>query len=162
MKRSKTTYVAGGYLLLCLLLGGASAAGVIANALLQIIALVLILWVMWRRSEPADGRAGKALLLLLAAAILLGLLSLVPLPPSLWRSLPGREPTAYGFALMGMAEPWLPLSLARDRTVASLLSLLPPLAIFLMCLRLQPTGAARWPGSCSALRPFRSSCRPFS
>ncbi len=37
------TFAAAGYLVACLLLGGASAGGAAANALLQIVALVLIL-----------------------------------------------------------------------------------------------------------------------
>jgi O-antigen ligase len=125
------TFAAAGYLVACLLLGGASAAGAAANALLQLAALVLILLWLWRRDTalPAEARAP---ILIGAAFVLLALISLLPLPPSLWAGLPYRDQIATGFQLIGMELPSLPLSLAPPATVWSLLSLLPPAAMFLM------------------------------
>jgi hypothetical protein len=68
---------------------------------------------------------------LIAAAGLLMTLQLVPLPPIVWKVLPGRGAIAQGFALAGVPAPWLPLSLAPDETIAQVLSLLPPLAMAL-------------------------------
>ena len=135
--------VAPAFLTLCLLLGGASAAGLVANLLLQLLALPLIGWALWTlRFDPPAGPV-RALLLLLLGLIALCLIQLVPLPPSVWTLLPGREPVARGFALLGLPLPWLPLSLAPDRSLASLLWLLPAFATLLAVVAL---GAfrARW------------------
>lgn len=131
------------FLAFCLLLGGASAAGFSANLLLQIASLPLIGWGLWTvRYDPPAGPA-RALLLLLTGLVALCLLQLVPLPPSVWTALHGREPVARGFALLGLPLPWLPLSLAPDRSMASLLWLLPAFATLLAIVAL---GAfrARW------------------
>ena len=75
--------------------------------------------------------AGRQLLVLTALMLLVPLIQLVPLPPSIWTALPGRAPVADGFRLLGQPLPWLPMSLAPARTVASLLWLLPALAVLL-------------------------------
>jgi O-antigen ligase len=136
MIRSGWGITAALYLLLCLLLGGASAAGAIANGLLQILAVGLIVAALW--TKPDDGRqpAARSLIWLALAFAAYVLLTLVPLPASLWSGLPFREHVASGYRLMGMELPSIPLSLARSNTVASLLSLLPPAAVFLMAVRL--------------------------
>jgi O-antigen ligase len=61
---------------------------------------------------------------------------LIPLPPGLWSALPGREPIAAGYRLLGMDLPWLPLSLAPHDTLSSALWLLPPAAVLVGILRL--------------------------
>lgn len=129
------TYAAAGYLVACLLLGGASAAGAIANALLQVVAIGLIVFWLWRRdaSLPREARVPLALA---GALLLLGLITLVPLPASLWTALPFRDEIEGGFRLLGMQPPALPLSLAPPSTIWSLLSLLPPTAMFLMAASL--------------------------
>jgi O-antigen ligase len=129
------TYAAAGYLAACLLLGGASAAGAAANALLQLVGLVLVVMLLWRRDFDFPPEA-KGPLLIGAALLALGLASLVPLPVSLWSSLPLRDEILAGFRLMGMEAPALPLSLAPPLTIASLLHLLPAAAMFLLVLRL--------------------------
>ena len=125
------TFAAGGYLLACLLLGGASAAGAAANALLQLAALVLILIWLWRRDAPLP-REARVPLWIMGAFVLVVLVSLIPLPSSLWAGLPYRDEIAGGFRLIGMPLPSLPLSLAPPSTIWSLLSLLPPAALFLI------------------------------
>jgi hypothetical protein len=125
------------YLLLCLLLGGASAAGIWSNMLLQLLALPLIAAaVLTTPSTPvaAPGRQLIALLLLMLAVIAL---QLVPLPPSIWTALPGRGPIAEGFRNLGLETPWLGLSLAPYRTISSALWLLPAIAVLLAVLRLR-------------------------
>jgi O-antigen ligase len=124
------------YLVLCLVLGGASLAGYWSNMLLQLIAIPIIVWsLIARRSTPMP-RSGRQLLALFALLLLLGLVQLVPLPPSVWTALPGRGPVAEGFRMIGQPLPWLPLSLAPYNTQASLLWLLPALAVLLGILRL--------------------------
>lgn len=129
-----TGYLGLAYLALCLLLGGASAAGALANGLLQLLAVLLIVMVMWTRRElPLSGDA-RGLVWIVGFFVLLCLASLIPLPPAWWSQLPGRAPVVHGFSILGMPLPQLPVSLAPQGTIASLLSVLPPAAIFLLAL----------------------------
>ncbi|HEY5085657.1 MAG TPA: O-antigen ligase family protein, partial [Rhizomicrobium sp.] len=86
---------------------------------------------MRRRIPPA-----AAIVAGLAAAI--PLLGLLPLPPGLWSSLPGREQFAATLAAGGDAGAWRALSLAPFETEYAGLALLPPLAAFFLVLGLRP------------------------
>ncbi len=124
------------FLLLAVLLGGASGAraGALANGVLQALSLVVILYCIWvsRRADlPVEGRPLVWLMLLF---LVLVLLSLIRLPPDVWQQFPGRERAAAGLALIGMPGQALPQSLAPQSTLASLTWLLPPVAAFLLVL----------------------------
>ncbi len=129
--------VAPAYLFLCLLLGGASAAGYVANAVLQLIAIPIILWSLITTPPSPVGRGGTFLIWIAALGLLVGILQLVPIPIDLWQQLPGRSGIAQVMHDMGVAPAWLPISLAPHRTIASLLWLLPALAILLATVRAQ-------------------------
>ncbi len=128
--------VVPGYLLLCLILGGASAAGIWANMLLQLLAIPIIFWaVVVRRATPMPP-AGRQLVLFLFLILLVIALQLVPLPPSVWTSLGGRERVAEGLQLLDLPLPWLPISLAPYNTISSALWLLPAIAVLLGIIRI--------------------------
>ena len=124
------------YLLLCLVLGGASAAGLWANMLLQLLAIPIILWSLL--SPPATPLSPPARRLTLLAGLVVALIAvqLIPLPPFLWSVLPGREATVEGYRMLGVELPWLPISLAPYHSLSSALWLLPALAVLLGMLRL--------------------------
>jgi O-antigen ligase len=141
VKRRYGTLAAALYLGACLILGGASAAGVAVNALLQLVGLGVILALLWQRDfELPDGARGPLAIGL--ALLLVGLLSLVPLPGGLGSSQPLRAEVVEGFRLIGMQPPSLSASLAPFWTLSSLLHLLPAAAMFLLVLRL-PTDERR-------------------
>jgi O-antigen ligase len=119
------------YLLACLVLGGASAAGFIANLLLQLAALPLIGWALWQLLQTAPAPQIRMPLAILGLLVVLTLLQLIPLPPSIWTLLPGRDPVVAGYRLLGIPLPWLPLTLAPQGTLASFLWLLPAFATIL-------------------------------
>ncbi|MGJ0533702.1 O-antigen ligase family protein [Methylocystis sp.] len=75
-------------------------------------------------------------LALCGAIAVVPLAQLVPLPPTIWTKLPGRETITAAFELIGRDLPWAPLSMSPDATLLSALSLLPPLAVFLGALLL--------------------------
>lgn len=130
------------YLGACLLLGGASAAGVAANAFLQLTGLGLIVALLWQRNFALpDGARGP--LWIGGALLLVGLLSLVPL--GLGSGLPLRAEVIDAFRLIGMAPPALSGSLAPSWTLNSLLHLLPAAAMFLLVLRLPNEDRRRLP-----------------
>ncbi len=131
------------FALACVVLGGASAAGFIANAALQIVALVVIATILLRNALPALHGPATTGLRLLALAAALMLAQLVPLPAALWSRLPGREEIAANLAAAGGGRPWLPVSLTPDATVAGLLSLIVPLATMLAIFAATPKGRRR-------------------
>ena len=123
------------YLVLCLILGGASRAGYWANMVLQLLAVAIIFWsVAVRRGSPMP-TPGRQLMVLLFLMLLVVAVQLVPLPPSIWTALPGRDPVAEGFRLLEMPLPWLPISLAPTNTISSALWLLPAIAVLLGIIR---------------------------
>ncbi|HEY0014610.1 MAG TPA: O-antigen ligase family protein [Allosphingosinicella sp.] len=126
-----------GYLLLCLLLGGASAAGIWGNMLLQLLALPIIAAAALASPTTPIPAPGRQLVALLLAAVAVVAMQLVPLPPSIWTTIPGREGVAAGFIAVGAELPWLTTSLSPYRTISSALWLLPAIAVLLAILRLR-------------------------
>ena len=124
------------YVFLCLIVGGASAAGLWANVALQLLAVAILFASVAVRPDPPLAVPARRLQLLLALMVGLVVVQLVPLPPALWTALPGRDHVREGFELLGQPLPWLPISLAPDNTLASALWLLPAIAVLLGMLRL--------------------------
>lgn len=120
--------VAPAYLFLCLLLGG-SPQGVWGNAILQLLAVAIIAWALIERRDEPLPRAAHQLLALIALAILLVLLQLLPLPTAVWTALPGRELVVDGFRLLGIQPGAMPISLSPYDSLTALLALFPPLGM---------------------------------
>lgn len=139
------TWTAAAFLIACMVLGGASAAGVIGNAALQIAAIAILLVLLLRRGPPAAPEHRKPLTMLIAGIALLALIQLLPLPPALWTALPGRAAVAEAFGQLDLPLPWMPVTLAPEGTIASLLALLPPLAMLALLLRPEAAGRQLWP-----------------
>lgn len=135
MRGGVWTPAAAVYLAGCLLLGGASAAGIAANAFIQLVGLGLIVALLWQRNFARPDEA-RGPLWIGGALLLVGLVSLVPLPGGLGSGLPLRAEVAEAFRLIGMTPPSLSASLAPSSTLSSLLHLLPAAAVFLLVLRL--------------------------
>ena len=115
------------YLVLVLLLGGASAAGFAANTLLAVLGAALLGWALWQGSEIGPD---KSLRRFGIAVLVLAAVQFLPLPPGLWRHLPGRETIAAGFDLLRVPQPWLNLSLSPWHSLESLAWWIPALALF--------------------------------
>jgi|tagenome__1003787_1003787.scaffolds.fasta_scaffold20983230_4 O-antigen ligase len=128
--------VAPAYLFLCLILGG-SAQGIWANMILQLLGIALLAWAALARADEPLFAPARQLLILALLAVGLVALQLVPLPPSLWPHLAGREPIANGFKILRVRLPAQPLSLTPYLSLNSLLGLIPPLALFCAIGRLK-------------------------
>ena len=124
------------FVLLALLLGG-SSNNLWQSAVLQLLGILLIAWAAALPQPERIGRDGRILLALSVCALLLVLLQLIPLSPALWRDLPGREPVVLGYASLGYPLPWLPLSIAPEKTVQSAFGIIPPLAAMLAVITLR-------------------------
>jgi O-antigen ligase len=120
--------IAPAFAVAAVLLGGASAAGWLANLILYLMAIGVLIYAIWSKPGPALAPAERWLLAIGGAFLLCGLLQLVPLPAALWRMLPGRAPIAGAFELLHVQLPALPLSLDPEGTRAGLLPLILALA----------------------------------
>lgn len=111
------------------LAGGASredAAGQIVSRAASWAAIVIaVLFARRPRIEEARGPA-----LILFAAILLCVAQIAPLPPGVWRALPGRA--AFTDSLISPPELWRPWSLVPGATINALFSLVVPLAVLIL------------------------------
>jgi O-antigen ligase len=116
------------YLVLALVLGG-STRGIWGNMTLELLAIALLAWAVLSATRRPLSHQARPLALIVLAGLVLILLQLVPLPPALWSSFPGRDTIVEGYARLGEPLPWLPVSLAPYGTVASSLGLLPPIAV---------------------------------
>ncbi|MBX7496419.1 O-antigen ligase family protein [Qipengyuania sp. 6B39] len=118
---------------LALFLGGGGAGYGLQNLAVQLVAVALIL-IYWDRVVTFLGVTPRWVIALLAASLALPLLQLVPLPPAVWHNLPGRDMAVASRTLVGAADAWYPLTLAPHMTVTAALSLVGPLAVFVLFL----------------------------
>ncbi len=123
------------FLVLALVVGGASRQEVFAPDIVSLAALPLIGLSLWRLKDRVldDLRLPLGIL---AALLALPLLQLIPLPSGLWTALPGRELVTGGLRDAGVTPGWAPISLSPAETWAAFLSLLPATAMFLAVLSL--------------------------
>lgn len=83
----------------------------------------------------------------LTAMLSLAALQLIPLPPGIWTTLPGRTLVEQISVSAGMADAWRPLSLVPSRTWNSLFALIAPLACLILLQTQAGTSRSRlvWP-----------------
>lgn len=134
------SFVCAGFLLLALLVGGASREEVIAPDIVGLLSVPLLGWAIWRLRDRPVERAERFAFAILAACFLVGLIQLIPLPPGLWTALPGRGRFVDELAAAGIAPGWAPISLKPQATVAALLCLIPAAAMFLALRTLDQAG----------------------
>lgn len=134
----KTEYLALGaaaLLILATIFGGGGAEGPLRNGWLEAAGAFLfsasVASHFAHRSLPSEATVP---VLLLAAALLVVGLQLLPLPPQLWTSLPGRESAIAVGQLLGETGAWKPLSLDPEATRRTAAGLLLPAAILLATL----------------------------
>ena len=116
-----------------LVLGGGQ--GTLGDSLVQLLALALIAFCLWRHAvDPEAGLPRLAWLVVLP--LLVPLLQLLPLPEPLWLLPEGRQELAAELAAAEVEAPsrWSLVPLATER---ALFWLLPAVALFLATLQLQ-------------------------
>jgi O-antigen ligase len=124
-----------GFLVAAIVLGGATSAGVIPNLLLQFAGAGLLFYAALRPLQRATTPAERMLIWLGVAFVVVALIQLIPLPSSLWATLPGHAQLAHGFTLVGAGVPSLPLSLDPAATITSLLSVVVAAGMFVLVTR---------------------------
>ena len=129
----------GAYLLVCILAGGSSQV-MWTNLLLQVLGVFLIAWAaLSRRGATVENRADLPLKMLIGAGLVIVLLQLIPLPSSVWSSLPGRESIASGYATLRQPLPALPVSETPFVSVSVLFAIIPAVAMVVAVENLRPS-----------------------
>jgi O-antigen ligase len=133
--RAAILLLSAAFLVAIFLLGGSARDDVVSLIVLRPLS-VLCLGSSLLFVPREVWRDNKALVALACALPLLTLAYLVPLPPGLWRMLPGRDLIWDVGQLAGGDQPWRPLSLVPYRTWNSFWSFFAPLAMFFLALSL--------------------------
>ena len=131
------------FLVLALLTGGGSRPDVLSHIILRPAAVLFGAAAMLMMVDYRQLRAVRVPLFLLGALAAVMIVQLIPLPPSVWTALPGRELTTEAAGVFGIEQPWRPISLTPARTWNSLVSLFPPAAALLLYAALRPDYRAR-------------------
>ncbi|MGE4306341.1 MAG: O-antigen ligase family protein [Novosphingobium sp.] len=118
-------------LVLALLLGGGGAAYGVYNLVVQLASL-LILALNSGRVLYFFRRGPGIYVALVILTLALPVMQLLPFPPAVWASLPGRDLLAESLSLIDSPEAWYPISLSPSRTFVALMSLLPVFAIMVL------------------------------
>lgn len=114
-----------------LVLGGGGTPAPLTELICELLAAAMLLaWVALR--GPGSLPVGRNVWLVLGLIAVIPILQLVPLPPSAWHALPGRETLRDALALVGKDNAWWTWTVAPQRTLDAVLSLLPPFMVLLV------------------------------
>lgn len=114
-------------LIFIFLLGGASRSDVLSLPFLRAGTAGLLVWLIIAKGWDSLNDARRHLWVIAAIALVL-LVQLIPLPPSLWQSLPGRDIIAEIDRVAGLGSLWRPMTMVPDATWNALFSLFVPAA----------------------------------
>lgn len=127
---SQGAVYAGAILLVALVVGGGGSPAPMSELVVQVFAACAAMaWLFMAEDRRPVARRIWVLVLIVLA---LPLLQLVPLPPSVWQELPGRELAMANLAQAGAGESWQPLSLMPHQTLASALAIVPALLLMVI------------------------------
>jgi O-antigen ligase len=117
----------GIFLVLVVALGGGGSPNPTTELLLEISFTVCAAVWLWLPCEWADGdgQVDPLVFVLVAIPLAIPIVQLLPLPPSLWASLPARQDEFASLSLVGREHSWRPISLSTSRTLAALLAIVP-------------------------------------
>lgn len=125
------------FLTLVFLLGGSSRADVAPLLVLRPAAAFILVAGLYSLTREHIA-AYRFTFAMMAAAVALVVLHLVPLPPGLWHMLPGRGLMVEIDRAMGTPDVWRPLSMVPSGTWNALFAMLPPLAVLVLAAQLNP------------------------
>lgn len=124
------------FLIIVFLTGGSSRPDVQSLIILRPAAIVFCgvaaLSLKWAHFQQQ-----KFLSFMVAAIVVLTLLYILPLPPTVWPALPGREIIQEVDRLAGLGQLWRSASMVPEATKNTFFSLFVPLAVFLLAIQLK-------------------------
>lgn len=135
LNNSRPAWALSALIVLSFLLGGGSRADIQSLMILRPIAILLmgygLMGLKWQQI-----RANAFLFAMAAAIIGLTLLQLIPLPPALWSTLPGRGLVVEIDQAAQLGAVWRPISLVPTGTWNAFFSLMVPLSALVLGARL--------------------------
>lgn len=123
------------FLVCVFLMGGSARAEVQSLVILRPMAIIVASYGIFT-INTTQWRQYRGALLLLLATITLTSLHLIPLPPSIWTKLAGRELLDQIGHFIGAQSDWRPLSVVPRMTWNALFSLSVPAAVILLMVQL--------------------------
>lgn len=130
------------FLIFVFLFGGGSRSDVASLPLLRGGSILFAFWAA-ARLDSADWRRIRVPLALWSAIVIWMVIQIVPLPPEMWHSLPGRNIVVQADRLVGQPDLWRPISLSPLQTMNSLLAMTVPLAALLIAAQVPADGYRR-------------------
>ena len=128
------------------LAGGASRPDVLGQTVVRGAAWGVLAALALAGARPPLLRLARPVWLLAIAAATLTLLQLVPLPPTIWATLPGRALLMEAATASGQSQPWRPWSMVPEATFNALASLVVPFAVLTLVVSLTERERAWLPG----------------
>lgn len=125
--------ILGVFAMLVAFSGGASRYDAIQIVLLRALSCLMLIPAIYYLSLKKLQR-DWILLAFLGALVLLTAVQLVPLPPSIWQALPGREAIVGLDEALGLQDVWRPLTMTPMRTWNALGALIVPVAGLLLAI----------------------------
>lgn len=119
------------FLLVLLGAGGASRPDVAGQVVVRGAAWVILIAMLVRRDFRINRHISGPMVILLGAVALV-IAQLVPLPPAIWSSLPGRDVLLLAADSMNEPQPWRPITMSPSATVNALSSLIVPAVCLLL------------------------------
>lgn len=117
-----------GLFIVLALFGGSSRADEPVQIIVRVAAIATLTYAIFSRPATFDRATGPAMIGLAAGSLAIAI-QLIPLPYSVWASLPGRDLYAQQGALIGVDGIWRPLTLSPDQTWNALLSMIVPISV---------------------------------
>lgn len=127
------------------LAGGASRPDVAGQPVVRASATAALIVSALFGPRPSLAQERPAAIFLLAA-ILLAALQLVPLPPAVWQTLPGRAFVTQAAIVTGQPQSWRPLAIVPGAAINALTSLIVPLTVLVLVAGLKERERAWLPG----------------
>lgn len=118
------------------LAGGASRADVVGQALVRFVAWAMLVALVLLAPRPVAARPQPVAIILGLSTALIAV-QLLPLPPGLWTSLPGREMFREAALIAGQPQPWRPLSISPASTANALGAMIVPIAALVLIARIE-------------------------
>jgi hypothetical protein len=128
-------YVFVAFFVIVFFTGGGSRDDVQSLLLLRPLAVLFCAYALIVKA-PEKWKGRMFPLFIVGALLALMVLQLIPLPPSIWTEMPGRQIFAEIADIAGIEQPWRPLTLSPSKTLNSLFSLAVPIAVMMLYLNL--------------------------
>lgn len=128
---SKSYWVLAGFLAFVLLTGGGSRHDITSLVVLRPVAFLVAAAALWTITAEQI-RSVRIPLIFIGSIAALIAIQMIPLPPSIWSVLPGRNLILENYSAANLDPPWLPLAMSPSRALNSLMSLSVPLAALLL------------------------------